>query len=248
MTKHRQIALLSFLLCLLFVIGTTHIKFTVSAVGEVPITLEPTLEAQLAATHRAEDAQWLQTYHSRSIFDFRIAYLIKGDANETETIVSQTNMQEALGAIPVQSWDEFIELNEQEPFHMVFIHSSMVDEVDKEWTRLAHRSGIFIIGINVRRQQLAEIIDDRCLKFGKKEYLDYVENTFLFFNYYASLGDERQRDFVNQSVLETCTDDFIGRGSIVVSSGKYEYPLYTKEALAELGISLITVTVNRGMP
>jgi hypothetical protein len=210
------------------------------------VTLEPELDTKIAATQAAEDAAWVAAFEDRSIFDFRVAYLISEAA--ADTIVSAENMNEVIGAVPVYSWDAFITLHEQQPFHLVLIHRSMVGAVDKTWTADAYRNGIFIAGINLRQQQLADIVGDKCRKTKKKELLDYVDNTYLLFVYHVRLEDESQRDYVNRMELEECQKNYVLSSPAVIDSGTIPLGLYSRIHLEYIGTSFVVETVNLGIP
>lgn len=211
---------------------------------EVPVTLEPTLEAQIAATQAAQDAEWVANFASRTIFDFRLAYLITEDASIQGTVVSSENMREYLGAITIHSWDEFMELNNQQPFNMILIHASMVEIVDTAWMSTAYRNEIFIVGIDVRREQLGEIVGDKCHGGNGKETLDFVDHNYLYFAYDVILENEEYRDAVHKISLEDCTEDYQGIGKARIMHGTNEIPIATEEELSLIANSLVAFTVN----
>lgn len=171
--------------------------------GIADATPDPVAEA----TGQALIEQWEADFNSRTVFDMHIAYLIAPDVEQPESLVSPQTIQQYFGAEIVHSWDEFINLNAQEPFHVLMIHKSKSDEVDPGWTQQAYRtSSALMVGISVSFEQLAELVGERCMRNANPELFEQYENTFVIFSYAITLEDESYRAYVDEQLLARCNN------------------------------------------
>lgn len=182
---HTKRLFLGFLLLICTTIGITTLTANprTNAQESLPVTIEPTLQAQLEATSQARIAEWEKTYKVRPIEALNSAYLIAADATVNPLIAAET-LETQFGTRAVHSWDDFLALNDEKPFEAVFIHVSMADQVDSEWLSHAYRNEVFITGFNLREKQLAALIGDHCRKLPEQELLDFGDSdTAIHFIY-----------------------------------------------------------------
>lgn len=217
--------------------------------GMTVVTLEPTLQAQISATHAAEDAILEAEFRSRTIFGFNIAYLIDQKAEGVAEIVSAPTLSEYFGSVAFSSWDDFVRANTESPFQMVFVHASMLETVDPAWFYDAYRSGIYIIGINVRERQLAKLVGDKC-RTSQGDLLDYFENTYIYLEYSALLEKPEHRERVDKAFLEDCTrlDTFTeDMGSVYMATGSSRNTIDDVTNLETLTTMLVSYSVSHNI-
>jgi hypothetical protein len=105
----------------------------------------------------------------------------------------------------VYSWEDFLASEAQEPVEILFIHGSMADQVDTEWTREAYRRGVMIAGITLPFAQLRDIVGDFCVD-PPPDLLKYVPHAAYLVEYTLRLEPEYEsyRDAITTGDLETC--------------------------------------------
>jgi hypothetical protein len=148
-----------------------------------------------------------------------------------------------LVALPVHTWEQFLALDNQQPFNIILIHHSMLQQVDLDWMSAAYRSGI-----DVRRSELGQLVGDRCLGKAERELLDHVDHTFLYFTYNVTLENEAYRDYVHQRALEDCDEDFKGIGKAFITHGTHEFPIATEAEIEHMAKVMLVDTVNYDIP
>lgn len=162
-----------------------------------------------------------------TIFDFRVAYLIAANAVPDDSPIAPANFEEYLGAVTINSWSDFIELNEEAAFHALLLHPSLAEEMDTTWLAEAYRNNDpLIIGINMRGTQLAELIRDPCAANNKSDLLDYFENAWLQFTY-EGFQDARQVRPPLEELIERehCPRAKKTERSIFVNRGFWQFPI-----------------------
>lgn len=205
--------------------------------------------ADIVATHEAESATLAAEFNSRSIFDFQVAYLIAQDAVSSGSLASAQSITSVFDAEVMNSWSDFLDLNQAQAFHIVLIHESMYGQVDKAWLQNAYRNQVFIVGINMSFEHLADITGDSCLRDPNPGLLDRFGNMYLYFTYNVKLQNESLRDFVNTSELEICEPYQVEDGSSVsMYHGTVNAPFFDEETLYALATSLVLDTVAYGIP
>ncbi len=197
----------------------------------VPITaqdatpLTPTVDPTYAAIY----ATYASALDGRDSHDLRIAYLVAADV-PANSVVAPERMQAATGALAVHTWDDFIALNNAQPFQVIMIHASMLETVEAEWLATAYRDGIIIVGISLRAAQLAALLDDSCIRVKDTDLLDHVDNTWFY--------------YLNTDPLKECTfkrPNASGRG-------KTQFTVYSQKDLIFLGITLTFDSIRINPP
>lgn len=202
---------------------------------------------EIQATHEAEDAIFNVQYHSRSIFDFRVAYLIAEDAEQAGSVVESANMAKYLGAETIHGWDEFLSLNEDDHFHMILIHGSMTEQVDPEWMGDAYRNDVQIVGIDLLPKALKALVRDECVRGAQQEIAEWYDHYAFHFSYHIELEHESDREYVYEQQLERCKRVKIeGYGSF--THGVMNLPLIDADSLQYLADSLLMNTINFDIP
>lgn len=137
----------------------------------------------------------------RNISGYRLAYLIKDDQ---DSVISASNIADKTGAIVVNSWEEFSDLNEDQPFQIVLLQNSILDEIDISWIQEAYRNGVIIVGINIEMARFAELTGDQCMgkKYADTKFVD--QDFFIYFTYAVQVTDTTAIDAVHQAELENC--------------------------------------------
>lgn len=214
----------------------------------IGLTLAPDEELVQKATLDAHAATWAAELSNRTIFDFNVAYLIVEGAASSDSLVSAESIAGVTGASVISKWEDFIAQNAQQPFHIVLIHGSMYDQVDKAWMSSAYRNKIFVVGINMPFANLADLVNDRCLQDPNPGALENFGNLYLYFTFDVELENESYRELVTQSELETCNDDYTGTGFVSVNHGTVSLPIINQELLQNLVSDLISDTVSYGFP
>lgn len=193
---------------------------------------------EIQATHEAEEAIFNAQYHSRSIFDFRIAYLIAEDAEPAGSLVESANMAKILGAEAVHDWDELLSLNEDTPFHMILVHESMAEQVDPEWMGDAYRNDVQIVGIDLLPKVLKSLVRDKCVGGAQRRIAEWYDHFVFYFIYHVELEHESDREYVYEQQLERCKRVKIeGYGSF--AHGVMNFPLHDADSLQYLADSLL---------
>lgn len=206
----------------------------------VPISPEQEAEIEAAAKARYDD------FLSRSIFDYRVAYLIKDDLLKDKSLVSGANIAAISGAVLISSWDEFAQSNAEQPFQVVLLHQSMVGEIDLEWAREAYRSGVIIVGMNVEVAQLAEIVGDFCMaKEHKTNFGD--RDSYVYLIYVVLSAQAEALSSIHAAALETCSDAAITAGAGIIHGAAASY-IESPSDLEGLIGSIVLDTMNYGMP
>lgn len=200
-------------------------------------TITPTVDPTYAAIY----ATYAPALDGRDSHDLRIAYLIAGDV-PADSVVAPEEMQAATGALAVHTWDDFIALNNTQPFQVIMIHASMLETVEAEWLATAYRDGIIIVGISLRAAQLAALVNDQCVQVNDTDLLDYVDNTWVYFRYVIRIEDEANRELLHRVNLEDCalkrSGILNGRGVFVLVHGTTRSTVYSQRDLIYLGITL----------
>ena len=209
---------------LLYLVGLTCLIVTVaSAFSHQPITVAqeqpqptepggvpdaPTLEPEVQATADALEAEWEQKYESRNIFDYYIAYLIGPDATEPDHYISAQAVEAEMGAVIFHSWDEFIAQNDMHPFQIILLHGSMIDQIDTEWTQLAYRNRVILVGMAMPYDEYVDITGDRCLYEPNPHLAEFIDRTAIIFSYAVHLENESLRPIIDEHELQLCSEDY----------------------------------------
>jgi hypothetical protein len=185
--------------------------------------------------------------NSRSIQNYRIAYLIDTAAVPSDSFVSADTITTLTGAVVLSSWEAFLEANNEQTFEIVLVHSSLYDRVDVEWTREAYRNKIILVGFNLTYQQLSELTGDRCTRNPFKRTPTSAD-TFLYFTYSLELEDERYRESIHQAVLETCTNYDAGGTWTQLKHGVTGFPIHSTTELGFVVDALVMSTARYDLP
>jgi hypothetical protein len=183
---------------------------------------------------------------SRSILDYRIAYLVADDAEFRSEVITPENISTQMGAEVVNTWDEFLHLNEEQPFQIVLIHVSMLEQIDLEWTHNAYKNRVILVGINFDHEQMQEMTGDRCIK-NMNPQIDINDYTASFKIFtYTVVADPELLEAIHHAELVAC-GDYDARGATTgVRHGQANYELERQEHLDLLVGSLITKTMSYG--
>jgi hypothetical protein len=206
------------------------------------VTVPPEIQATTAAESQARYEEFL----SRSILNFRVAYLISQDEENTESLLSGNNIYNVTGAVLVGSWEEFLQLNEEQPFHIVLLHASMLDEIDMEWTRNAYRNRVILVGMNIDLPEMVEITGDVCM--GKRHETNFVDQEFyVYLTYVASAEIPEELELLHRATLETCTRISKLRGTGGVTHGAGASFVEQPSDIEGLVNGLVVETMNYGI-
>lgn len=99
-----------------------------------------------------------------SLAEKRIVYLVSASLDPAESGLRAT--ERVAEVFPVQiafTWDDFTELEAEQPADALIIDVSALDQVDAEWLANAYRNGVLIATFNVPVDQFAELVDDQLL-------------------------------------------------------------------------------------
>lgn len=147
-------------------------------------------------------AEWEREFLRRSVYDFRIAYLVAPDALPDDHIVSGRMVTELTGAQVFGDWETFAAENEAEPFQILLIHDSMYEQIDVTVTQAVYRNRVIIFGMGMPIEHLVEITGNRCREEVKHAespvYRQYAYEMFITFEYVAEIGDESLRPLVDE--------------------------------------------------
>lgn len=187
-------------------------------------------------------------FESRSIFDYRVAYLIEAEVEVTNQIVDSQNINEFTGAEVFHVWEDFLRVNEEQSFQIVLVHISMLEQIDLEWTHEAYRNNTILIGINFSHDELSMMTGDACLKDMNPQIKvsDYTASFRYFL--YSVMADENLFETIHQATLINCTDYDADGATTGVTHGQYQYRLEEQLHLNALIGSLITTTMSYGLP
>lgn len=218
--------------------------------GAVPDA--PLLEPSMQATADALEAAWVLERESRSITDFRIAYLIAPGAVTADSLMSEQSFSAVLGAEVIHDWDTFSQTAIDDPYQMVLIHDSAYDMIDTAWTQHAYRNGIIIAGIGMPFEHLVEITGDRCVKPTNPSYADQYADWVIMFSYVivgvdVSKLDESVRSAIDFHWLTDCSDELSIAQSFGVLHGVANFPLTYPEMVPHLAEKLLTRSMDYGL-
>jgi hypothetical protein len=206
------------------------------------VTVPPEIQATSAAESQARYEEFL----SRSILNFRVAYLISEDEENPESLLSSNSIYNATGAVIVNSWEEFLQLNEEQPFQIILLHTSMFDAIDLEWTKNAYRNNVLLVGMNIDLPQMVEITGEVCM--GKRHETNFVDQEFyVYLTYVASAEIPEELELLHRATLETCTKVNKLRGTGGVQHGAGASFVEQPSDIEGLVNSLVVETMNYEM-
>jgi hypothetical protein len=147
--------------------GTTHPEdmtpdHTLTTIVEA---LQPTIEAARTMIRVQMTAQ-----AEYSLFDFRIVYLIpQTTADHYTHVLPATGQQLSLlapgvihdtsGAIIVHTWQEVLDLHDEQSIHALMIHADAESLIDTTWLRDAYRTQeVIIVGFNFNNTWLRDTL------------------------------------------------------------------------------------------
>lgn len=195
----------------------------------------PTLEPAAQATADARDAAWLDEYESRSLHDYRVAYLIAPDASLGTPFMAADVIAESLGAVIFHTWDDFAADNEQSPFQFILFHDSIYDEVDLEWTQWAYRNQRMLVGIGTPFDHYVEITGERCQKDPNPHRATVAHTYVILFTYTWIYNDERQRVEIDPEAVECGSrHPSVHSRTASLMHGGGSFPLTSEEFLGSL--------------
>jgi hypothetical protein len=222
------------------------------------VTLEPEDAAQSEAESRARVDAFMQEYARRSIFDFRVAYLIASSEN-SPSLVSAEGIQEITGAAIIDDWNEFVLQNEETPFNIVMLHGSMADAVDTTVIRDLYRSNVIIVGLNIDIPTLTNVIGDDCMAKQNRDATEIDGDSFVFFSYsveivspveFSGQYDDLTTN-LHEVTLETCEDltqDIYGNTALKIRHGATASFIETALDLQGLVETLVAETIHYRIP
>lgn len=213
-----------------------------SADTAIPEVLQAEVTAQ--AYHAAAEADRA----TRTIFEYRMAYVVNQEAVSQNDLLAVDQVAALSGAHIVSSWDNFVELNSAQPFDIVLLHSSMLDQVDRTWFQSAYRNGVIFAGINLNHAQMAQLTGDQCM--GNTQ-MAFEEDFFTVFLYTVKAPSQDIREIVNKAELEDCSGDYgrlAGTNEIRVERGTTQYWIRNSEELNYLFDVLVDTTLAYGKP
>jgi hypothetical protein len=188
-------------------------------------------------------------FESRSISDYRTAYLIEADTAAGNEFITEENVMETIGAEGINTWEDFLILNEEHPFQIILVHVSMLDAVDLEWLHDAYRNNVIIVGINFTQEQMQILTGDACLKdMNPDRVVGDFTGSFLTFVYTVSAVDESLYETIHQAELIDCTDYDARGAKTSVVHGQYQFELEQQSHLEQLVGVLTMSTMNYDLP
>ncbi len=181
-------------------------------------------------------------FESRSIFDYRIAYLIEADTDAGNEVVTAENVAETIGAVAIHTWEDFLTLNDEQPFQIILVHVSMLEAVDLEWIHHAYRHNVLIVGINVTNEQMQMLTGDFCLReMNPHRKVSDFTGSFRAYIYSVSAFDIRLYEAIHQAELIDC-NNYDARGTETsVLHGQYQFELEQQSHLEQL-IGVLTMS------
>jgi len=205
----------------------------------------PTESAEEQRAREIANATLDAEFASRSIFDFHVAYLI-AEGTDAGPFVTAQSFEETLGASVFTQWDEFLAVNEAQPFQMVLFHQSSVDMIDLEWTRQAYRDGVPLVGISVTNETLRDITGDHCVQLPKESLIGYFDDTYILINWILELEYPENFESAKHALLDDCVV-YSGEGLLNVRHGMAQAPLIEAWGMLALDQTLIAETIILGI-
>lgn len=198
------------LLLILLVLGMTT-SGLLMAQDDVPPVFpdaeDAAAQADAAARLSVIEAEWQREFDRRRPTDFRVAYLIAPQALPAESPLSSENVASTTGAQIFGDWKAFAAQNEEQPFQIVLIHESMVDQVDVAVTQAAYRSQTLLMGVGVSFPQWVEITGDFCAEEPNPAYRQLADEMILMFSYVYEVSDEALVPRIHEVYLEQCVPE-----------------------------------------
>lgn len=188
-------------------------------------------------------------FESRSIFDYRIAYLIAADTDPGNEVITAENMAETVGAEAVHTWEDFVTLNDEQPFQIILAHVSMLEAIDLEWMHHAYRQNVLVAGISVSREQMQALTGDFCLKeMNPHRKVSDFTGFLRVYIYSVYAVDESLYEAIHQAELIDCTG-YDARGTTTgVIHGQTESELEEQWQMDQFAKLLISNTMNYDLP
>jgi hypothetical protein len=203
--------------------------------------------ADLLAEREAEIAAWEAQFNARTIFDFRTAYLIAEGAVEAQSLISPRHFESIMGAEPITSWETLITQHEIEPFQIVLIHPSLLDEVDFSWTQAAFRQQVLIVGVDLSFTQLTQVTGDQCMQDPTPGLSNYFDHIIQYITFNVRLEDESHRAQVTRQMLETCETVTTENSTVYLQHSVITLPMTSIERLEHFAEAVLIDTVNYGL-
>jgi hypothetical protein len=204
---------------------------------------DPTLEA----TSQAVEDAYERELASRSIFDFHVAYLIAPNAIQPESLMSQESFAELFGAVPIASWEEFLEQDDLLPFQVVLVHESMYQDIDTTWTQEAYRNRIMIAGVGITFEQMVEITGDHCIANPYPHLAHKSSEMSLVFSYDVTIEDQAKREVVHEHELESCDENFSIEESFGIKHGVTHVPMTSRSFVEAIGYVFVVDSIDSGV-
>ncbi|MCU0499056.1 MAG: hypothetical protein MUF87_17020, partial [Anaerolineae bacterium] len=156
------------------------------------------------------------------------------------------SVREIFGADLFYSWEAFAEANLVSPYHVVFIHNSIFEQVDLTWTNWAYRNQIMLVGFSMPFDRIIALTGDQCITEINKGIWDDVEETITFYTYSIQLEDERYRAQIDERKLIYCDEQFdLNDTSAGLSKGSSLCGITRIEDLTSLVSRIITTRMNQ---
>lgn len=219
------------------------------------MTPNPAERAQIEATSAAYEQAFLAELAKRDIFDFQVVYLIASTTPIAVMEMPPDLFVEKTGAHIVHTWEDFLKINEELPVQVIFLHVSMLDQVDVEWMHHAYRNKVMIYGIGTPGDALKEVIGDYCFKTPNQHVKDFDEmqrTWFIQFIYAVKFSDAHTpeeiahyKPMVDQDRLVHCSKNYTNEKiSVEVMYGAGSSPLNFEGMFDAMVRTIITTSLD----
>lgn len=213
-----------------------------------PITgcTDESIPSELQAAFEAQEKAWMDAFTNRSILSFNVAYLVDEATALSDDLLSGAHFEKIFGAEVFHSWDDFAKARTEKNYQIVFVHTTLMQQIDSAWTKDAYLNKTIFVGLNTTFEPLAALVGDSCLRHPSptlENYFDVVARVIFISPDGTTKGDVAA---LGLEYLETCKQSF--SNSRNVNAVSLAYPLRTIDDLTYLANTIVADTVSFNIP
>jgi hypothetical protein len=112
--------------------------------------------------------------YTQELARYRIVYLIAQGAEPRSSAIAPACLKLALGAREVNTMDELIALDREQPIDALLVHDSMLGAVDRDWLFEAYyHRGLELVVFNAEGPAIADLVQNSAMAQNLEAYGHY---------------------------------------------------------------------------
>ncbi len=185
---------------------------------------------------------------SRSVLHYRIAYLIAADEAVRNEVFSEDVIVKLTGANVFHEYEEFAAVHSATPFEIVLLHTSMYDNIDREWGGSAFQNNVIFMGLDVSIGQLAELFGNNCFTDVEQTWPEEWHWVNVL-GYQIDVENPDDYEAVKKELLTNCgVGDDVSDQTFQVNYHVETLPLVKSEWIDTIPSMLTAWTYRYGLP